>query len=332
MGLRLMAGKHTRKRTQAWPSSILRKCQRRVGRCIRRAWQSLLPRGGVDKDIQRAADLLRRAAEKDGEANYHLCLLYETGEIGFIDLDKAIQYYRQADASARPDANLRLGRLLFMRGQESDIAEAPDFIRKAADAGIVDAHFQYARLLDKGENVSSDANLAAVYYKQAAEAGILQAQLRLAELYKGERGVAIDPEASFTWYLAAAEQGDASAAYAVGDAYLTGKGVKANRQQAAFWFEAAALADFEDAAWRLVQLMRSDINAASGKNPAKTNSAYPDYLKLAADKNNPEAALLFAQFILQKGVSDDAARQALPILQMQLRLALQRPCLRWPYY
>ncbi len=178
----------------------------------------------------------------------------------------------------------------------------------------MDAQFDYALLLDEGAVIPADTNLAAFYYKFAAQAGILQAQLRLAELYAGQQGVAKDSEAAFGWLLAAAEQGDASASYRVADAYLTGNGVKASRQQARFWFETAAAADYEDAAWRLVQLLDKPENNATSTAENGYN-AYPDYLKIAADKNNADAALMYAQLVLEKGISDASISVAMPYLE-----------------
>ncbi len=89
--------------------------------------------------------------------------------------------------TVRPDAALKLGRLLLSRGGARDIVEAPDFIKKAADAGITDAcPADYAILLDEGKYLPENAPLAAEYYASAATAGRLPAQLRLAELYSGD--------------------------------------------------------------------------------------------------------------------------------------------------
>ena len=106
-----------------------------------------------------------------------------------------------------------------------------------------------------------------------------------------------DLELSFYWLLKAAQQGDVEASYQIAEAYLLGQGVEVDRKQAVSWFEKAALRDYEDAAWRLVQLINPNQDLQSLE-------AYEKYLKLAADKENSEAAVLYAKFIIKNKLND----------------------------
>ena len=121
--------------------------------------------------------------------------------------------------------------------------------------------------------------------------------MRLAELYEGVDDFNKDLELRFFWLFKAAEQGDLEASYKLALAYLSGQGVEVDRNQAIKWFEKAAAKDYEDAAWRLVQLINLE------KNP-ESFEAYGKYLKLAADKDNPDAAVLYAEFIMKNGLDD----------------------------
>ena len=106
----------------------------------------------LEKDITAGIKLLLRSAEGGvPEANFFLGQLYETGQIGFIDTEKAIKFYLEADFEEKPVAALKLGMLLLAREKEGDKIWAINLIRYAADNGISDAKLNYAKLLDEGK-------------------------------------------------------------------------------------------------------------------------------------------------------------------------------------
>ena len=147
------------------------------------------------------------------------------------------------------------------------------------------------------ENIQKNLPLAAFYYKSTAENGDLFSQLRLAELYEGVDDFNKDLELRFFWLFKAAEQGDLEASYKLALAYLSGQGVEVDRNQELSGLKKVATKDYEDAAWRLVQLIDLEQNHESFE-------AYGKYLKLAADKDNPDAAVLYAEFIMKNGLDD----------------------------
>ena len=73
---------------------------------------------------------------------------------------------------------------------------------------------------------------AATILKRAADAGNVEAQYELAALYRLGRGVAQDDQQSFRWMKAAAEKGHQKAQLNLGRMLLTGRGASLDVAQA----------------------------------------------------------------------------------------------------
>ena len=85
------------------------------------------------------------------------------------------------------------------------------------------------------------ATLAFAQYRRAAEAGLPQAEFNVAAMLDSGRGVGQDFAEAATWYARAAARGNARAAYNLGQLYESGEGVPRNVDLARAWFAASGL-------------------------------------------------------------------------------------------
>ena len=95
---------------------------------------------------------------------------------------------------------------------------------------------QAVRADDEGQ-----AKLAFAQYRRAAGAGLPQAEFNVAAMLDSGRGVDRDFAAAATWYARAAARGNARAAYNLGQLYESGEGVPQNLDAARAWFAASGL-------------------------------------------------------------------------------------------
>ena len=85
------------------------------------------------------------------------------------------------------------------------------------------------------------APLAFALYRRAAEAGLLEAEFNVAVMLDSGRGVTPDATQAATWYARAATHGHRRAAYDLGQLYEAGEGVPRNADLARAWFSASDL-------------------------------------------------------------------------------------------
>lgn len=140
-----------------------------------------------------------------------------------------------AEAGGRP-AMLATG-LAYYRGDgvERDCYEARRWLKRAAEAGEVEALYNLGTLDDEGSCGIARAESAVEFYRRAAEKGHAGACFRLGELYRTGRGVEPDVDQAFRWLDAAAGQGEPEAFCALARLYARGSGVQASRQKAQRW-------------------------------------------------------------------------------------------------
>ncbi len=139
------------------------------------------------------------------------------------------------------EAQYKLG-LCYKNGEGTakDSAKAYTWFQKAAEAGYLDAKYEYALSL----GISSEAF---GWFKEAAEAGHAGAQNMLGRYYY-EGWVSINDDVqAFEWFLKAANQGLAVAQYNVGVCCLDGRGVIQDSNTAYLWFKEAANQGYESA-------------------------------------------------------------------------------------
>ncbi len=132
---------------------------------------------GVEKDIEKALQLLTKAAEKGCKgAIEDLAWMYRYGKEVDVDGEEAVKWYKMA-----------------------------------IDKGLNDHLLNIAQLYLDGIIVNRDVDLALHYYKQAAEKGIEKALLALGDIYEKGNGVEINTHKAIFWYRKAAAKGNEDA-------------------------------------------------------------------------------------------------------------------------
>lgn len=90
-------------------------------------------------------------------------------------------------------------------------------------------------------DAAGDATAAFGSYRRAAEAGLPEAEFNVAVMLDSGRGVAQDVAAAAVWYARAASRGNPRAAYNLGQLYEAGEGVPRNTDLARAWFASSNL-------------------------------------------------------------------------------------------
>ena len=156
-----------------------------------------------------------------------------------------------------------------------------DTLRKLAAEGNVEAQFELAQRLRRGDlglanpvaafpwyeaaaqkgyppaitflgycyangiGVHPSAKLAAQYYRQAADAGYPFAMGMVGQCYENGEGVHQDQAEAVRWYQRAAELGEPSCQAQLGECYELGKGLEQDREQAIYWYRQALAQGFD---------------------------------------------------------------------------------------
>ena len=140
---------------------------------------------GPDKDVQRAVQLYRSAAEHGyPEAQNLLGILYATGGDGLTEDDKqAITWYQKAADQGFAKAEKNLGDMYFFgHGVDKDYKQAMTWYGKAADQQFADAQFRLGFMYEKGLGTQQSSQDAVTQYKKAASNGSVEAQRALDRL------------------------------------------------------------------------------------------------------------------------------------------------------
>jgi uncharacterized protein len=97
----------------------------------------------------------------------------------------------------------------------------------AAEKGVPLACFQYAQLLEKGDQIPQNPTRAVAFYRKAAEAGQADALFRLGKIHHdGLLGMTVDYATAIEYYRRAAAAGVPEAMYNIGSMLVSARGVK----------------------------------------------------------------------------------------------------------
>jgi len=134
----------------------------------------------LDRDDPAGVETLTRAANLgEPQAQLKLAGLYQTGENGVTaDLDESRLWARRAAEGGDARGMHAFGMYLFDGvGGARNRPEALDWLRKAADQGLVDSQYNVARIYENGdEGIAPNPTQAYRWYLIAARAGDPQAQ------------------------------------------------------------------------------------------------------------------------------------------------------------
>lgn len=184
-------------------------------------------------DYDRAYPLFLSAGKHGhAEAAYRVALCYEFGWGCRKDVNKALQFHRQAASKGHPGAATRLGKACLTGDMglvgKNQYREGVKWLKRATDAS--DAQHNSApyelgllHVSGYGADVFKDEAYAAQLFTQAAELGHAEASLRMGEVY--EHGLLTcprDPALSVHFYNGAAQAGVPQAMLALCAWYMVG--------------------------------------------------------------------------------------------------------------
>ncbi|MCY4638514.1 MAG: protein kinase [Acidobacteria bacterium] len=190
---------------------------------------------GGSKDAARAAAWYRKAAQRDQSGVYGtsaqraLGEMYRAGTGVAKDANLAVAWYRRAAENGDWTARIALGEM-YARGEgvpknaEAAVAwyrrdntleqkvSVPlnvepyvEFVRKRAENGDANAHFNLGWMYHHGKGVPEDAAEAAAWYRKAAGQGDARAQFNLGVMYTLREGVPRDLVEAHAWFKVASE-------------------------------------------------------------------------------------------------------------------------------
>ncbi|EUB98668.1 Peptidoglycan-binding domain 1 protein [Rhizobium sp. CF080] len=183
-----------------------------------------------------------------------------------------------ADAAAAGDPNalFEIGaRFTDGKGVKTDLSEAANWYKLAADRGLAPAQYRLANLFEKGTGVSRDLSKAMTYYKQAADAGNASAMHNLAVLYASGAAGQPDYAAAVSWFAKAADFGVADSQFNLAILLARGNGVKQDLEESYKWFAVAAKEGDKDAAQK-----RDEVGNAMRKEQLESARAKVDQWKV----------------------------------------------------
>lgn len=174
------------------------------------------------------------------EAQYQVGLMYANGAGVTRDLAQAVDWIRRAAERGHVGAQYMLGTHYgtdpgTAPAMQIDEAQAMDWLYRAARQGHARAHHRLARLI-----AHSHKALASAHEATAASLGVPESQLALGQtalhaVDDGERH-----SGALAWLRRAAEQGLPAAQTELGKAILEGRGTAADPDEGIRWLRAAA--------------------------------------------------------------------------------------------
>jgi TPR repeat protein len=174
---------------------------------------------GIDRDLERAAQYFKLAAEQgdaEGLHNHGLCLMHGIG--GPADVVAGGHYIAQAAEQGVLRSQCELGKLLFQgKGMPVDKTMAFENFSRAAERGDAEARHNEAMCWLTGQGVPNKDRAHAMYLLAcAAEQGCAEAQYNLGILYLDNKSKTYDLDLAECYLARAAEQGHTTAQCAYG--------------------------------------------------------------------------------------------------------------------
>jgi len=203
---------------------------------------------GVSKDVNKAFALMKAAADQGhADAIGGLGYFYSGGIAVAKDETQAAEWFRKGAAKGSAKARLNLGKYLIegKGGSGADAKQVRDeglqWIKKAADQGLLEAALAYGSILYFGDHeVVQDYGKAAPYFQRAAQQGSRDAQNFLGVMNEFGLGMAVDAAAAERWFRQAALQGHLKAQSNLGNLLNPLAENQATRIEALAWLVLAS--------------------------------------------------------------------------------------------
>lgn len=184
---------------------------------------------GAEKNLEKAIELLKKAAKKSKEGKFYLGRHYIYNSETGTDVKKGIDLLEKAAADGSSDALFELANMYYNGNLiEKDFDKTKKYIRKAADMGNVDAQFAIANMFFDGEIVEKDYKQAFKWFAYAAVQGSKDAQFSLGMCYENGLGVEQDLRAAFKWVKESAKDNETKFLKVLACYYLNGIGTISN--------------------------------------------------------------------------------------------------------
>jgi TPR repeat protein len=166
---------------------------------------------GVEKDEVQARALAELAAgEGNTKAMATLGYMWANGLGGAKSRPRALDWLRQAARAGHLDASFNLAFLLG-KGDPREVQESRRWTQLAAEGGLADAMDNMGQAMEYGIGGPQDLALAAEWYQRGAQAGSAHAMNNLGTLYERGMGVTKSAAAAADWYQRAGEAGNTRA-------------------------------------------------------------------------------------------------------------------------
>ncbi|MBX9460942.1 MAG: sel1 repeat family protein, partial [Brevundimonas sp.] len=159
------------------------------------------------------------------EANYRMGWMYEQGRIGRTHsseqrLEFAEDHYTKAADGGHALAAYVMAHISLAHAEDRDQAWrkswAANYFRQAANAGVADAAWRYARMLETGEVQERRGPESLLeYYRKGAAGGHVPSMAGVARAYANGWGVRQNEREAEEWWKRAAHAGDPESAWIV---------------------------------------------------------------------------------------------------------------------
>lgn len=263
---------------------------------------------GRRADIDAAMVWLERAVEAGdigAQANF-ASMLYEGRPWLSRDRDRACRIFEDlVDVEGVGSVSSYYLGLATLRGEcglEKDPGRAAEWIRRAAEGGVLDATRDYARLLDSGTGLQQDRTEALAWYERAAERGDGYSLWRVGRAFAQGEGRPVDPERAVGYFERAIDRGNGEALVSMAVMHATGAGVARDLTKAVAFYRRAADAGqshaYRGLAWMALQ------GEGMAVDPLQAAVLYKQALALG---NEPEAPL---QDAIDSALDDTARAEA----------------------
>lgn len=174
---------------------------------------------GPSRNDAEGIDYFRRSSDRGyGPAQIALGYYYETGTSVTRDPGAALDLYRKAAQQGDPLAGWLAGRLYFIGstvGRDADLAQK--WLKIAADQNNAYGAYYLGRLM-----ADRDYTKAPRLYKIAADQGLPQAQYFYAKSLRDGRGIPLDRFNAYIWYTISSDAGYTPAASDLGELHNGG--------------------------------------------------------------------------------------------------------------
>ncbi len=158
---------------------------------------------------------------------------------------------QSAAADGNPIARYQLG---LQQLEAGDARSAAILLRRAAEQGVPDAQYRYAKLLETGEGVDIDLEEARRWTERAANAGHRRAMHNLAVMYYYGTGAERNFESAARWFQEAALLGLQDSQFNLALLFESGQGVPLSLPDAYAWYMISASANDTTSQERAVDL------------------------------------------------------------------------------